>query len=302
MKRSKPRLSLIIIAFDMARELPRTIQSLSPDHQRGVTVDDYELVLVDNGSPESVPFEQLSRWGARIREAAPPRRSASPAGAINAGLEAAEADVIGVMIDGARLASPGLVAGALEATTIHPKPVVGTLGFHLGPDVQMKTVSAGYDAATEDRLLDDIDWPSDGYRLFQISSLAGSSKGGWFMPISESNALFTTSETWDELGGFDERFESPGGGLVNLDTWRRACDLQGSQPVILLGEGTFHQVHGGVATNSTTPPGRKFRREYEQIRGEPFTPPDKEPLFVGRIPHEAMPWILRSAQLANEAR
>ena len=30
---------------------------------------------------------------------------------------------------------------------------------------------------------------------------------------------------WDELGGLDERFALPGGGLVNHDLYRRACDL-----------------------------------------------------------------------------
>src|SRR5581483_9041619 len=52
-----------------------------------------------------------------------------------------------------------------------------------------------------------------------------------------------------ELGGFDERFASPGGGYVNLDAYRRALDLPRTRLIVLLGEGTFHQVHGGAATS-----------------------------------------------------
>lgn len=295
---AEPAVSIVIVAFDMSRELPRTVQSLSPGHQHGVQAADYELIVVDNGSPDPVPMDVLAAWGANVREAAPRHRSPSPAAAVNAGLDAASAPYVGVMIDGARMASPGLIRGALEARGVHPRPVVGTLGFHLGPDVQKRTVVAGYDAATEDRLLAEIDWPADGYRLFEISALAASSSGGWFRPLSESNALFMTREAWDLLEGFDERFESPGGGLVNLDAWRRACELPDAQPVVVLGEGTFHQVHGGVATNDPRSRSAEYQAEYQRIRGHRFTPPDIDPVLVGRVRRQVLPWIEQSARSA----
>jgi len=34
----------------MARELARTIKSFSPSMQQGVDAEDYELIVVDNGS------------------------------------------------------------------------------------------------------------------------------------------------------------------------------------------------------------------------------------------------------------
>ena len=74
-------------------------------------------------------------------------------------------------------------------------------------------------------LLERADWTRDGYRLFDISVFAGSSQWGWFAPIAESNALFMPEELWTEIGGYDERFVSTGGGLVNLDTFVRACAL-----------------------------------------------------------------------------
>ena len=35
--------------------------------------------------------------------------------------------------------------------------------------------------------------------------------------MAESNALFMDRDLWLELGGYDERFTTPGGGLANLD-------------------------------------------------------------------------------------
>ena len=36
-----------------------------------------------------------------------------------------------------------------------------------------------------------------------------------------------------------------------MDTYARACALPDSELVMLLGEGTFHQIHGGVMTSAT---------------------------------------------------
>ena len=69
-------------------------------------------------------------------------------------------------------------------------------------------------------------------------------------PIAEANALFMRRASWDQLGGMDEGFDALRGGLVNLDTYSRAMELADAQlKVLLLGEATFHQLHGGIATN-----------------------------------------------------
>lgn len=296
--RPTPLLSIVVVAWEMARELPRTLETLSPRMQRGVAHTPYEVIVVDNGSEPAmtVPDEP---WLSLLRVEDGGR---SPARAVNAGLGRAAAELVGVVVDGARMASPGLVRHALLARRLHERPVIGTLSFHLGPDLQQRSMQDGYGAAREDELLASVDWRSDGYRLFDVSVLAASSAGGWFQPAAESNALFLPRSMWQELGGFDERFVSPGGGFVNLDAYARAWALPRSQPVILLGEGTFHQFHGGVSTNVSRPPTRAFQEEYEAIRGAPFRAPWGAPIHLGTLDVRALPWVGRSVTAAVGAQ
>ena len=296
-----PALSLVIVAYNMAREVPRTIRSLSPAMQREINPADYEIILVDNGSTQPWEEAQCRRWcpDLRVHRVADPTQSPVPA--INQGLALARGELIGVWIDGARLASPGLLAGALRAARLHRRPVIGTIGFHLGPDLQRRSIQAGYDQAREDALLASVRWEEDGYRLFQIATFAGSSARGWFLPIGESNALFLTRTQWQELGGYDPHFEAPGGGLANLDIWRRACEAPDSEVIILLGEGTFHQVHGGVATNAERPMFPVFHEEYQRIRGGPFVVPTLSPIYLGRMPPATLQKLAWSAEQAIAA-
>jgi len=299
---SGPKLSLVVIAYNMTRELPRTLLSLSPAMQSGVSADDYEVILIDNGSTSRWDDAEYRRLIPKLRILRIKDAMSSPVVAINKGLELAEGDLVGVWIDGARIASPGLLATALSAARLHARPLIGTLGFHLGPDVQMRSVANGYNQAREDRLLASVDWEEDAYRLFQIASFAGSSSDGWLQPVAESNALFLTRAQWTELGGFDPAFRMPGGGLCNLDVWRRACAMSGSQVIMLLGEATFHQVHGGVATNAARSRYSEFHEEYKKIRGESFVTPQIEPLLLGRAHTPMLPSLVWSAQHALTLR
>lgn len=264
------RLSIVIVCYNMAREIPRTLESLSPLLQHDVSADDYEIIVVDNGSSQPADPEYCLRYGANVTLLSTPSPNASPARAIKWGVAHAQYPNLGILIDGARMASPGLLARAREALAISETSVVGTIGFHLGPKVQMESVAEGYNQEAEDRLLASVDWQSDAYRLFEISSLAGSSANGWFSLPAETNAVFLSRAFFDTLGGYDERFVSPGGGLINHDFWNRVCACPESRVVMLLGEGTFHQVHGGVATNARVSPWESFAAEYAQIRGETY--------------------------------
>jgi glycosyltransferase involved in cell wall biosynthesis len=293
--------SVVVIAFNMARELPRTLRSLSPSYQRGIEVDDYEVIVVDNGSSEPVSDAAVAEFEGHLRvervDPAPP----SPACAANLGLRLADGELIGLLIDGARLASPGLLATALRSRRIAPRPIIATLAWHLGSHPHMRASEVGYDQQEEDRLLREANWEADGYRLFDFSTFAGSSRRGWFGPLGESNALFMSRDMWWELGGLDERFVSPGGGYVNHDLFRRACTLDDAELIVLLGEGTFHQIHGGISTS------RRFLRdawnaEYEALRGAPFTPSDRPATLFGTVPTATLRHLDYSVQHAMRAQ
>lgn len=293
-KLSVPKLSVIVIGYNMARELPRTIRSLSPAMQRDIDPDAYEIILIDNGSTQNCDEDELRRWLPSLVVHRMPNATVSPVPAINFGLAVARGDLVGVCIDGARMASPGLLSKALAASKLHRRPVIGTIAFHLGPDVQMESVKHGYNQAIEDKLLAGSGWEADGYRLFTISVFAGSSGGGWFELPAESNAFFLRAEHWRALGGWDEGFVTPGGGLVNLDTWARVCADTTGELIMLLGEATFHQVHGGAATNSLNPSFELFHEEYSRLRGRPYERPTRQPLYFGTLP-ETMRTSLRSS-------
>lgn len=277
--------------YNMQREAPRTLLSLSAGYQ-GMDPGQYEVIVVENGSDKPLSIETVKGFGSHFRYFYLENASPSPAAAVNFGVRQAQGEMVGLMVDGARILSPGIVRHALRALKAYTVPLVSTLAWHLGPDVQARSIPEGYNADVEDRLLAQANWAGDGYRLFTIAALADSSKQGWFMPINESNCLFLLRKTFDQLSGFDERFDEPGGGFVNLDFYWRACELPETELIILLGEGSFHQVHGGIATNA---PGELHREkhqrwsaQYEQIRGYPYRSPQKEPDYWGHVPSEAL--------------
>jgi hypothetical protein len=298
--RRRPTMSFVVAVYNMRREAPRTLRSLSPDYQRGASPKDYEVIVVDNGSSEPLDPGTVESLGAQFRMVRMPGATSSPAPAMNLGVRHSRGRYVALMIDGARMLTPGVVRELLRGVRLADDPIVSVPGWHLGPDLQYRSARRGYDRQTEDSLLDSIGWPQDGYRLSEIAVPAGSCKDGVFVPLSESNCLALRRETFDALGGFDERFDTPGGGLVNPDLYKRACLRPGTELIVVLGEGTFHQFHGGVATNApaheqTT---ADFRRQYEQLRGEKWERASMPATFLGALPRQALPFIAFSAELA----
>lgn len=282
-----PRLTVVIVLYDMAREAKRSLHALSAAHQAGVSAADYEVIVVENGSADPVTRAQVESFGENFRYLgiAPGDALPSPCAAVNRGVAMARAPFLGIMIDGARIASPGAIALALSALERFDRAVVATIGLHLGPAMQTRAAETGYDQDVEDELLASVDWRTNGYRLFEISVLTGVNSYGWLGPMGESNLLFLSREMYDQIGGFDPRFDIPGGGLVNLDFYNRATEREGTTLISLFGEATFHQIHGGVMSSNpaeTVPQQVEiYKDQFRAIRGVPFTFSQRVPMLMG---------------------
>lgn len=294
---TQPVISIVVVAFDMARELPRTILSLLPPYQRGLVDGEVEIIVADNGSTRPVRAEDLP-GGEAVRVLRVDDGGVSPCRAINRAVALARAPLIGVAIDGARMASPGLVATALRAARAVEPAFVATLGFHLGPKTQQVSTTEGYTRDVEDGLLEGIGWPNDGYRLFEICALGESYRYGVTRPLPETTFFVTPRQAFERLGGFDEQFQALGGGFANYDFYERSLSDEGLNPVLLLGEGTFHQLHYGATTQAggitrSAKGGRTladdYHAEYVAIRGVPPQPPRRTPHLFGRFEHPAAP-------------
>lgn len=292
---SKSNFSIVVIFHNMVREAERTLYTLSTTYQSGVSEAEYEVIAIDNGSTHPLSTERVREFGPNFRYHYLETESMSPAGAINFGARIADSEFIAVIVDGARMVTPGLVSANLAALQAFAFPFVCALTWHLGPDVQNVTMVEGYDKSEEDRLLKSISWRESGYRLFEISTLAQSSDVGFLggMP-AEASWFAMPRATFLEMDGYDERFQSPGGGLVNHDFMRRVLLRRSICPVIILGEGSFHQIHGGVATNVPLAehPFHKFLEEYRSIHGRHFERPSSpDPYYLGKMPDAASRFV-----------
>lgn len=289
--------TVIVVAYDMARELPRTLHSLSRQYQQRCEGLDYEVIVVDNGSPEPVEQAMVSSYGPEFRLLRIESASPSPSAGINKAAAIASGSNLAIMVDGARILSPGILWWAAQAYQLQSRAVVSVLGFHLGPEHQSQSSQRGYSQAVEDQLLERIAWPQDGHKLFEIAALAGSANFGWYGSLAESNCVFVPASLYRDLGGYEERFVSPGGGLVNLDFYKRACEAEDVELFYLVGEGCFHQTHGGVTTGGEHENAATFdqlQHEYQAIRGSLYSKPTNAPILLGHSRLEAT-WLVNEA-------
>jgi hypothetical protein len=296
---SDPALSIIVVFFNMRREAQRTLLSLSKRYQIGVANLDYEVIAIDNGSTEPLDEASVRSFGPEFRYHFLATKSPSPAEAVNFGVAQARGKHVMVMVDGAHVLTPRVLWCAATAMGDFAQPFIATVSLALGAAptvVSGRTVpaaeSAAWDQAAEDRLLASVDWQRNGYELFRLARSFNDAAMGWFGCVLESSCFALSRAAFEQLGGFEQRFQSPGGGLVSLDFFRRAVARQDLMYVVLLGEATFHQFHGGAAS-SARPGGEhpwpRFQAEYQSIRGAPYTPFARLPFYFGQFPLQAMP-------------
>jgi len=297
--------SFIVIVYDMPQQAEKTLQSLTPQYQEGVSEHDYEVIVVENESANNMNPDFLRTLPDNFNYQLRAEREPTPVHAINHGAGISRGRYICVMIDGARMVTPGVVKNILRGHRLHEKAVVTVPGYHIGEQLQQDAVDHGYGVEEDQALIRSIGWPLEGYRLFDIACFSGSCAPGYFRPNSESNCISIPRDIWASLGGLDTRFNLRGGGLVNLDLYKRACEFPGVEHVVLLGEGTFHQFHGGVTTGGEAGRIREglietMKLQYAEIRGSAYESPQTRPVYMGEIPPQVIRFINYStASLQN---
>jgi cephalosporin hydroxylase len=286
-------LSVVVCFYDMKREAGRTLHSLSRSYQRGIEDISYEVIAVENGSAahQRLGAEFVASFGPEFRYTdLGDTASASPTRAMNRGIDMARGRSLALMFDGAHVLTPGVLRMGLLGLATYEPAIVATQLWYVGPGQQSEALASGYDQTYEDRLFEEIAWPNDGYRLFEIGHFVGNRD--WFDAMWESNCLFVPRPLLDVAGGYDERFISPGGGFANLDVYERLGSAAGTTIASILGEASFHQMHGGVTTNAVGADRSRrvdeYAAEYAALRGRRFEPPAKSVQFVGALPSQAV--------------
>lgn len=301
-----PRVSVVVMVYKMPEQAKKTLYSLSTAYQRDVSDSDYEVIVMENPSSKMLGKEDAEKWGKNFRYFEYPETLPTPVNAMNFGASQARGRMITVMIDGARMLSPGIINYIIAAERLHSNAIVAVPGYHLGEKVQQEAMLDGYDEVFEQSLLEKIHWPQDGYRLFEICCLSGTSAGGYLKPLGESNVLAIPRPIWDKLGGYDPGFTETGGGQCNLDLHKRAVELPETVLVTLIGEGSFHQFHGGITTGTRGEERLKAMQDhfnqYAALRGQAYTPPLNRSIFLGTLPDCALRFVRHSASVVMKNR
>jgi hypothetical protein len=294
---SGPPLAVVVICYRMDQQIGKTLLSLIPPYQRGVSVDEYEIHLVDNGSPQPLaePVWNLSP-NIRYHYVPPGEAPVNPGTAINRAVVNTNSPLLCVMIDGARILTPGVLRWGMDLSGCSTGALVDVRSWHLGHKSQNDSLVEGYSPEAERQLLASIDWPADGYRLFDIGFPSNPTRTPFFKCVFESNCLFISRGLFDQIGGYDERYKHPGGGLAGVDVFHRAV-AKSDQVFTLLGEGTFHQTHGGAASGldrkSLEDRLKIWRAEYESL-SRPWSDRHRyDVVLAGHLPGPARRWFVR---------
>ena len=107
-KPGAPLLSVVVITYNMRREALRTLTTLTPAYQ-GISGDLFEVIVVDNGSSSPLGQQAVESVDSSFRYVGLPPGNPSPAAALNHGVALSRAPAVALMIDGARMLSPGVI-------------------------------------------------------------------------------------------------------------------------------------------------------------------------------------------------
>lgn len=300
----KPKLSFVVVVYNMPRQAMNTLFSLSAKYQRNITEEDYEILVVENQSDNNLTSEKISELGNNFRYFLRQETSQSPVGAINFGLAQAKADHICLMVDGARMLTPRVVEYALMAIHTNANALIAVPGYSLGWQDQHHHIDAQYGEAQEIALLNACQWQHNGYRLFDIATISGANPNGFMNPLMECNCVIASAGHFAAIGGANSDFQLPGGGSINLHMFRQLGLLPESTPYFLMaGEGSFHQYHGGITTSQWHDLAEVLESHRKQLHsywGGHFHSLRREPLLLGSATSHAQRFLKFSSQKSKK--
>lgn len=282
-----------------------TLFSLSLPYQKNVSIDDYEVIVVENSSPHNLKEQDVLNLGSNFKYFLRQETGVSPVSAVNFGFEQAQGDLVGLIIDGARMITPRVIEYTLLAFTMSQEALVMVPGYHLGDQDQKFHLDSGHSEEKEIARLKELQWQENGYRLFQFAAWSSSNQRGYFQPMQECSCIFTTRKNFEIIGKADTRFDLPGGGSINLHIYRSLGMLPHSKLFVLPGEGSFHQFHGGITTQQLADNDerqlmlKRFDQQLDEIWQGKFKALTREPLMLGAVTRWAQPFLAKASEFAS---
>ena len=147
-----PAVSFIVILYNMPKQAEKTLYSLTAEYQQGVEESDYEVIVVENESANNLDRQFVANLPDNFSYHLRAEREPTPVHAINHGAGISRGRYLCVMIDGARMVTPGVVRNILRGHRLHDRAVVTVPGYHIGEQLQQEAVDAGY-GVEEDQAL-----------------------------------------------------------------------------------------------------------------------------------------------------
>lgn len=297
-----PKISVIVIVYRMRRQAMNTLRSLLPPCQKNVSLEDYEIIVVENHSDDMLVADDVKSLAPNIHYFQREESGVSPVHAINFAFTRCRAPTIGLMIDGARMVTPRILEYVLLAQRMDADALVAVPGYNLGPTEQQHAHDNGYNEKAEQQLLEKVRWLENPYRLFDIASIGGANPTGVINPLLESNCVFASARCFEKIGYADTDFNYPGGGSLNLHMFRSLGMLpETTHYFILPGEGSFHQLHGGVTTTPREDRKHMLKQFAKQLnqRWGVFSVLKREPILLGAVTAHAQAFLKYSCAEAT---
>lgn len=298
-------ITFVVVAYNIDPQIHNTILSCSPSYQRCDEAE-IEIIIIDNGSDIPLNLDDFKEYPS-VSKVIRVDGSASPVKGLNIGIGKARFDVVGLMIDGAHIITPNIVNHTKEIIAMFPRPVISVPQYTLGEISQNLDLSQLDSKVLDEQkeLLSQSNWPEDGYGLFNVSVRVGEHPDKDWLKHIESNCLITTKDVLEKNSVLNEKFDEAGGGFANLEIYERLINTPENEYVLLLGEGTFHQFHGGITTNASVSDRQEkvncYREKYKEITGNDLRLVTRRPFVYGRVGINAsnVPTISREYGIAR---